>query len=82
METQLRLTQESPRRRGRPSSVRLSEAARRTGREGVAMARRELERVRNSAATGDPGRLEISHHDAARPHEPQLNTPGHARNAA
>jgi hypothetical protein len=46
------------------------------------MARRELERVRNSAATGDPGRLEISHHDAARPHEPQLKTPGHARNAA
>jgi hypothetical protein len=51
METQLRLTQESPRRRGRPSSVRLSEAARRTGREGVAMARRELDRVRNSTVT-------------------------------
>lgn len=48
MQTQLRLTQESPRRRGRPSSVRLSEASRRAGREGVAMARRELDRVRNS----------------------------------
>lgn len=49
METQLRLTQESPRRRGYPSSKRLSENARRTGREGVAMARRELERVRNAS---------------------------------
>lgn len=56
METQLRLTQESPRRRGRPSSVRLSEAARRTGREGVAMARRELDRVRNATvASGQNG---------------------------
>lgn len=48
METQLRLTQEPPHRRGYPSSKRLSADARRTGREGVAMARRELDRVRNA----------------------------------
>lgn len=48
METQLRLTQEPPHRRGYPSSKRLSADARRTGCEGVAMARRELDRVRNA----------------------------------
>ena len=48
METQLRLTQEPPHRRGYPSSKRLSVDAQRTGREGVAMARRELDRVRNA----------------------------------
>ena len=59
METQLRLTQEPPHRRGYPSSKRLSADARRTGREGVAMARRELDRVRNAtiatSASATPG---------------------------
>lgn len=76
VDTQLRLTSQEPRRRGRSTSVRLSETARRTGREGVAMARRELDRARNAFDDADTKRPPVTHRDQSSPQHAA------ARNAA